>query len=263
MNTNTPAPDMYRVLEVTQEAGEILLENGAEIFRVEETMQRIAAHFGVRNEEFFVLSNGIFMTGDSDKHSKVFARVKFIPMKGSQLDKVVMVNQLSREIEEGKYPSIEDVAQKLEEIRHAKGKSPLAQILASGAGAAGFCILFGGSLWDSAAALIAGLLLYVFMLGIAYPKFSKIVSNLSGAAVATFLCILFHRLGFGDDVSHMIIGSIIPLIPGVAFTNGVRDMADSDYLSGIVRLLDAILGFICIAIGVGVVFIIYRRMGGM
>lgn len=254
--------DMYRVLEVTQLAGELLLENGAEIFRVEETMQRIAAHFGVRNEEFFVLSNGIFMTGDDEKHSKVFARVKFIPMKGTQLYKVVMINQLSREIEEGKYRSIEEVAQKLEEIRTAKGKSNLAQIVASGAGAAAFCVLFGGTLIDAAAALIAGFLLYIFMLYIAYPRFSKIVCNLSGGAVATLVCLLLFSLGLGDGLHHMIIGSIIPLIPGVAFTNGIRDMADSDYLSGTVRLLDAILGFICIAVGVAFVFIIYRHLFG-
>lgn len=253
---------MYRVLEVTQLAGELLLENGAEIFRVEETMQRIAAHFGVRNEEFFVLSNGIFMTGDDEKHSKVFARVKFIPMKGTQLYKVVMINQLSREIEEGKYNTIEEVARQLEKIRTAKGKSNLAQILASGAGAAAFCVLFGGTLIDALAALISGIVLYIFMLYVAFPRFSKIVCNLSGGAVATLVCLLLFSLGLGDGLHHMIIGSIIPLIPGVAFTNGIRDMADSDYLSGTVRLLDAILGFICIAVGVAFVFIAYRHLFG-
>ncbi len=253
--------DMYRVLEVTQLAGELLLENGAEIFRVEETMQRIAAHFGIKNEEFFVLSNGIFMTGDDEKHSKVFARVKFIPMKGTQLYKVVMINQLSREIEEGRY-TIDEVAKRLEEIRNAKGKSYLSQIIASGAGAAAFCVLFGGTLIDALAALISGIVLYIFMLYVAFPRFSKIVCNLSGGAVATLVCLLLFSLGLGDGLHHMIIGSIIPLIPGVAFTNGIRDMADSDYLSGTVRLLDAILGFICIAVGVAFVFIAYRHLFG-
>ena len=63
-------------------------------------------------------------------------------------------------------------------------------------------------------------------------------------------------------MNHMIIGAIIPLVPGVPFTNGIRDIANGDYISGAVRLLDAILVFLCIAIGVGVMFTIYRRVAG-
>ena len=62
----------------------------------------------------------------------------------------------------------------------------------------------------------------------------------------------------------MISGAIMPLVPGIAFTNGIRDIADGDYISGAVRLLDAILVFLCIAIGVGVMFTIYHGlMGGV
>ena len=39
--------DLAEVLEVAAEAGHILLENGAEISRVEDIMSRIASHFGV------------------------------------------------------------------------------------------------------------------------------------------------------------------------------------------------------------------------
>ena len=60
----------------------------------------------------------------------------------------------------------------------------------------------------------------------------------------------------------MIIGAIIPLIPGVSFTNGIRDIADGDYISGVVRLLDTLLVFLCIAVGVGGVFTVYRHISG-
>ena len=88
--------DNSKVMDLAYEAGAILLENGAEISRVEETMQRIAGHFGVEDESFFVLSNGIMAT------AKGYARSKFIPIKGTSLDKVVAVNQLSREVAEDK-----------------------------------------------------------------------------------------------------------------------------------------------------------------
>ena len=88
--------DSSKVMDLAYEAGSILLENGAEISRVEETMQRIAGHFGVEDESVFVLSNGIMAT------SKGYARSKFIPIKGTSLDKVVAVNQLSREVAQGR-----------------------------------------------------------------------------------------------------------------------------------------------------------------
>lgn len=252
-------PEEGMVLEAAMEAGHILLENGAEISRVEETMARISSYFGVEGEEFFVLSNGIFTTSGSGT-KRPFAKVQHIPVKGAQLDKVVAVNQLSREISEGKY-TIEEVREKLKEIQNMKGKSKLTQMLASGVGSAGFCYLFGGSVMDSAAAFFAGFLLYVFVLYCA-PNISKIPLNIFGGGIVTLLCLIFYKIGFGDDMSHMIIGAIIPLVPGVAFVNGIRDIADGDYISGAVRLLDAMLVFLCIAIGVGVMFTVYHRVLG-
>lgn len=256
-------PDDHQVLEVAMAAGHILLENGAEIARVEETMERICRHFGVESESFFVLSNGIFTTSSRDTGSSggQYAKVLHIPVKGAQLDKVVAVNQLSREVAEGRY-SIEQVEEKLEQIRQMPGKSFRVQIFASGVGSACFCYLFGGSLTDSAVAFVAGLLLYVFVLLVSRAHMTKIMRNICGGALVTLICILSYRLGLGENISQMIIGSIIPLVPGVAFTNGIRDIADGDYISGVVRLLDAILVFLCIAIGVGVMFIVYHRIFG-
>ena len=79
-------------LSLANKAGHILLENGAEISRVESTMQRIAAHYGEDNGNFFVLSNGIIATGND------YAKAEFIPLKGARLDKVAAVNQASRDV---------------------------------------------------------------------------------------------------------------------------------------------------------------------
>lgn len=85
------------VLELASEAGHILLQNGAEISRVEDTMARIAAHYGVETGNFFVLSNGIFTTSAPGR----YAKVEFIPIRAIQLSKVVAVNKLSFDIAAG------------------------------------------------------------------------------------------------------------------------------------------------------------------
>lgn len=248
------------VMELALEAGHILLENGAEIFRVEETMDRICHHYGVRSESAFVLSNGIFMTAGGDRE-RYYAKVQHIPVSGTHLNKVAAVNQLSREIAEGRYTPAQALAA-LEQIKQMPGKRKSIQILASGTGSAAFCCLFGGSVSDSAWAGMAGILLYIYVLYLAAPYLSKIVGNIGGGALVTLLCSLAYLMGWGDHLNYMIIGSIMPLVPGVAFTNGIRDIADGDYISGSVRLLDAMLVFFCVAIGVGMGISLLSQLTG-
>jgi uncharacterized membrane protein YjjP (DUF1212 family) len=243
------------VLGLASDAGHILLENGAEIARVEETMKRIAEHYGEDKEHFFVLSNGIFTTGQS------YANVDFIPIKGARLDKVVEVNQLSREITAGKH-SLEEARARLERIRCMPEKPRWERILGAALGSAAFCAIFGGSFMDCAAALVAGTVTYVTLALLCAPRMSKALGNICSGAVGTLLCILFHRWGFGQSLGNMIIGTLIPLIPGAAFTNGLRDIADEDYLAGVTRLLDALLVFLSIAIGVCVTFLIHSFVAG-
>ena len=112
------------------------------------------------------------------------------------------------------------------------------------------------------AALAVGLLLEIFILWVSGPHLSRIIGNICCGALITVLCLCLRGLGLGDNLSHMMIGSIIPLIPGVPFTNGIRDLVDGDYIAGSVRLLDAMLAVLCVAIGVGVIFIAYHRLWG-
>ena len=262
MDKNPRAQEEHRVLELAMDAGALLLQNGAEIFRVEETMQRICRHYGVNSGDFFVLSNGLFVTGCHGT-PEPFARVEHLRIRGVQLDKVVAVNQLSREISDGRY-TVEEAEQKLAEIRALPPKRAVFQYLASAVGAGCFCRLFGGGALDMLAAFLAGLLLHVYVLRISAPHLSKIVGSIFGGALVTAICIVCHSFGLGANLSAMIAGAIIPLVPGIAFTNGIRDIGDGNYIAGTVRLLDAILVFLCIAIGVGVVFTVYHRiMGGV
>ncbi len=247
--------DNSKIMDLAYEAGSILLENGAEISRVDETMRRIAGHYGVDDESFFVLSNGIMAA------AKGFARTKFIPIKGTSLDKVVAVNQLSREVSEGKC-DLEQLESRLKAIRAMRPKPAWEQIAASAFGSAAFCIIFGGGFADSIAAFVAGLVLWVYMLFVGYRHLSRIAGAITGGLLATLLCGVMFRMGLGTHLSNMIIGAIIPLIPGVPFTNGIRDLAHEDYIAGVTRLLDALLTFFCISMGVALAFMLDAAVSG-
>lgn len=251
---NVTDHSLAEVMQVATDAGHLMLENGAEIFRVEETMERITRHYGVDSGHFFVLSNGIITSGGTS-----YSNVEFIPFKGAQLEKVVEVNRLSREIESGNC-TLDEARSRLAAVRSMKPKPFAEQIVASAVGSGSFCAIFGGSLMDCAASFVVGLLLYAFVLSVFRFGWSKIVTNILGSTLATALCIVFYRLGFGENPGNMIIGSIIPLIPGVTFTNGIRDLANEDYIAGSTRLADAMTVFFCIAAGVALTFLIEGRI---
>jgi len=242
-------------LDIASQAGHIMLENGAEISRVEEVMERISSCYGVDSRHFFVLSNGIFTTGQGG-----YANVEFIPFHGSQLDKVIAVTRLSRGIESGKY-TLDEAEEELQRIRTLPPHPAWEQVLASAIGSAAFCSFFGGGLVDCAISFLSGVLLWCFVLFFSAPNFSKVTANLLGGILVTVFCILVYNMGIGH-LSKIVIGAIIPLIPGVPFTNGIRDLAAEDYIAGATRLLDAMLIFLCIALGVSVTFLIDSYIEG-
>lgn len=248
-------PSSEDVLKFASDAGRVLLENGAEISRVEETMERIADNYGESGERFFVLSNGIFTTGKS------YANAEFIPMKGARLEKVVEVNQLSREIAAHKIP-LPQAVEMLERIKNLPSKPVWEQFLGASLGCAGFCIIFGGSLLDCMASLCSALILYLFVLKVSAPYLSKTLGNICGGFIGTILCILFNLMVPQTNLGNMVVGTLILLIPGVPFTNGLRDVANEDYLAGITRLADALMMFLCIAIGVCFAFLVHSWTAG-
>lgn len=250
-----------QIYDVAMEAGRILLQNGAEISRVEETMERLCKYYGVESMDSFVLSNGIFITGGYES-KKSYARVGHIPVGGASLDKVVAVNQLSREVEEGKYETPEMVKKELDVIANMPTGKKWQKILASGLGSGFFGVLAGGNFQDCLAAFIAGIILYTYVIFISEKYLSKILGNLFGGVIIVVSCVLCIRFNIGMHLENIISGAIMPMVPGVAFANGIRDIANGDYIAGAVRLLDAILRFMCIAIGVGVAFAIYHNFAG-
>ena len=53
------------------------------------------------------------------------------------------------------------------------------------------------------------------------------------------------------DMDIVIVSAIMPIVPGVAITNAIRDTLQGDYLSGCARILEAFLKAASIALGVG------------
>ena len=124
----------------------------------------------------------------------MYAKVQHIPVGRTYLGKVAAVNQLSREIEGG-WHSVEEAQKILADIRTMPEKRSFMQVFASGVGSGAFCFLFGGNLMDTCCAVIAGVLLYLYVLGISERYLSKIVGIIGGGALVTAVCAVLYTCG--------------------------------------------------------------------
>lgn len=254
------AEDLFdRALELVMNAGQTLLENGGEVFRVQQTMEIMAASLGVRDFRVYVLTNGVFASAHLPGRDAV-SLVRHVPTVSIHLGRVEAVNELSRELADGRLGVIE-AEQKLQAARTVPRITRRLDVLACMIGAAGFAYLFGGTLADVPVAAVGGLLEALVCQHFARHGINRIFTDIVAAFCCTVWAIAVQVFVPSVSANAAIIGALMVLTPGVALTMGVRDILNGDYLSGSIRLLDALLIAGSIAGGVVLGWILARGLG--
>ena len=131
-----------------------------------------------------------------------------------------------------------------------------------GLGSGCFSYLFGGTFLDLFIAFFVGAALQYLLITIRPKKVSKFITNILGSALVTTLSLLFLNIGLPVLYDKIIIGAIMPLVPGIALTTSIRDLFNGDYVSGSIHLMDALLTAFCIAVGVGTIITLYQYIPG-
>ncbi|WP_353894186.1 threonine/serine exporter family protein [Proteinivorax hydrogeniformans] len=246
---NKKAPK--KAIVIALYAGEIMLKNGGETYRVEETMCYILRSLGVKHAESFVTPTGIFLSSDSPQDQNPYSIVKRIRNRKINLTAVSEVNSFSREMVAGKI-SMDEAMGRLKAIDRKAGYSRFLKAFAAGLLAASFTMLLGGSIKDFMPAFITSLAVQATVQPLGKNGFSFFLTNIAGGFVAAFMAVALAWLGMGNSIDKTIIGSIMTLVPGVAITNAIRDSISGDLMSGTARAAEALLIAVAIATGVGV-----------
>ncbi len=246
-----------RIMDFIMAAGETLLQNGAEVFRVEQTMEIMAKSFHLREFHVYVLTNGIFASAGTAEISEI----RNVPVRTTHLGRVAAVNELSRQIAAGGI-TLDEAESRLVMAKRIPFPNGRVQLVAGMSGAFCFALIFGGTLRSGLVAAVAGLAASAYLLFCDKQSISGGFKTISTAALITLLCILGCNL-LQIEISHAIIGTLMILTPGIAFTMGIRDFVQKDYLSGTIRMIDALLIAASIAIGTGLVLSLYTALMGV
>ena len=247
-----------QALTLAADAAALLLASGAETSRAQETAEILFRSFGTGELQAYVLTNGVIAV--PLEHS-LPGGVRNVPNSSVNLTRVAAVNELSRQAAAGRV-SLAQARCRLDEIKHLPELEDWKQMLACGIGCACAGVMFGGGAWEALAASIAGVCVQALLLWLARTGINRIFNRLAGAALVVSVITLVGLVLPGLNQNPPTIGALMPLTPGVALTMSIRDFISGDYLSGTIRLIDALLTAGCIACGVGLALMVWAFVLG-
>ena len=247
-----------RLLAVMLRMGEAMIDCGAEILRVEDTLNRIGFAYGACSMNVFVITSSIVITMEYAPGLQRTQTKRIRGTVGNDMSELEALNELSREICAGQ-PPVEEFQRRLQAVLprenarmsflhdaayHAgllctrkRMVSLTGYVLAAGA----FAVFFGGTALDGLMAATAGALTWLFVETISPLCMNQIMAQLILSFLSGLTIAMLTRLVPTTHMDKIMIGDIMLLVPGIMFTNAIRDMLLGDTLSGLLRFCEAVL----------------------
>lgn len=252
--------DYYRLLDLATDLGYRLAMCGAETYRVEESINRLFQAYGISSETF-AITNCLTVSIQTIE-GKPLTRMRRIGHHGNDLDAVERYNHLCRKIC-SEHPDPEIAKQWLLQTDRSRIQYNLPMILLGCfLGAAGFSVFFGGTLIDALCSGFCGILVGLVNQFMDKLKVNPFFSTMAAAFIMTIPAYALGAIHITDNSDTVIIGALMILVPGLLFTNAMRDIIFGDINSGTNRIVQVILVASAIALGTGVGFNVARAFCG-
>ena len=252
--------DYNTLLDLATDLGYELAMSGAETFRIEESITRVLSSYGVQAEAF-AIPNYLVVSIITDS-GKPITRMRRIGQHGNDLDSVEKFNGLSRALCNRKpEPKIG-----LEWLKMVKSQkifySRPAIYLGNFLGALGFALFFGGNWTDGICAGICGLLVGFINQFLEDMKANHFFRTRAAAFAMSLLAYIMSVIGIAPNVDAVVIGTLMLLVPGLLFTNAMRDIIYGDTNSGVNRIVQVLLIAVALALGTGAAWNVIASIWG-
>ena len=233
------------VLKISLTCGKLLLTSGAETYRVEDTMTRICA---LRDMQIAAVSTPSWiMVGDETVDGT--SMVSRVTRRGTDLTLISEVNNISYHMPTWDHSFAETMAM-LDELSARPSPTVLYSMVWSGFAGGFFAGVIGGNFWDFVAAFLGSFLSMAFICLVRPFRPSSFWETTMAGVIICFVTYMCHLFIPGVTMEFAIGGGIMPYLPGMAFTNGIRDFMAGDLMSGTSRAGEAIFLVGGIAIGI-------------
>jgi uncharacterized membrane protein YjjP (DUF1212 family) len=230
--------DMESVMDFALDIGEEILRSGGEIRRAEDSLTRVCRAYGCERVDVFCITSVIILNVRVGEKS--WSRMRRIGGYGNNMARLEAVNDLCRRICACPEDPA-DVKRQLAELRGENGLRLWRKWVGSITGAGGFALFFGGGSADGVFGFLIGALLRAVTLLTEKAELGRIFDRFSCSFLVSLLSYILLFMGMIPTVDYVIIGNIMLLIPGIGLTNALRDLFVGDSITGLFRLIEALL----------------------
>lgn len=241
--------------------GELMLINGAETYRVEDTIIRVCNSRGFNHINVFTSPTVIII---SDYKFDGYSFLKTIKSRSIDLQKISLLNDFSRKFVSNKEITVEEAKKEIKKINRTESYSELTQYISTGIACAFVAgLLEGNNIITFISTFIASILALKIYNKIMELSSISAFSTLIASSFIAFIGVVLTHFNIISAPTMLVVGAIMPLLPGVSFIKGIRDLISGDLMSGVARAFDAGVTAVSIACGVGIILDIWLRLGGV
>lgn len=247
--------DADKLAVLVANVAKLLVKNGAEIYRAEDTGRKMCEKY--QNIEYInVYATYNLVMVSFSLNGEEFSTMRTFHGVDYNLRKVANINEFSRRFTtEG--ISVDEGIKVIENIYFENDEKMFRMSLYAALGSAFLIVNFKGGIQDFIITLIAAFIGELCFIRISKREIPIFINTIIGCFIASSICHLTMMLGFGTSINIVVMGSIMPFLPGVSFTNSVRDFLSGEVQSGLMALVQSLIIATGMALGVSSSFLLF------
>jgi uncharacterized membrane protein YjjP (DUF1212 family) len=235
------------IVDLALWAGQLLMQNGAESERVEETVHRLGTGLGCDWGDVLVSYNAIIVTHISGGEFRT--KIRRVTRGGVNMTLVAAISHLTHRVTEGKYDRFK-VRSELERISSTpRHYNRWLTVLTVGLACAAFSRLFGGDWPTFGVTLVSAIGAMIVRQELDQRNFNALLTTLITAFIAGSLVGIVNLLPINSQLEVALAASALLLVPGAAFINSIEDLIKGHTVVGIARGVTGVLIILAIALG--------------
>jgi uncharacterized membrane protein YjjP (DUF1212 family) len=239
--------ELTDIIDLCLWSGQMLLQFGANSFRVEDSVHRIGTGLGCDWLDIIVRTESITVTASSGGEFRT--KTRRVVGVGVNMARMTAINSLSREIERGEVDRFE-ARQKLQQISTMSGNyNRWVVVIMVGLACGAFSQLFGGDWQILLVTFLAASAAMFVRQEMHKQQFNPFIITTVCAAVAGLIASVSGLLHFGTAPEAAMTASVLLLVPGVPLINATHDFLRGYMSNGITRGVLGLIISMCIALG--------------
>ena len=247
-----------KILQGILDIGEAMLKSGAENFRIEDSLYRMCRSYGFTRYDVFVIPSNIQITIETPDW-EILTQIRHIETVSTDFDLLHHLNKLSRYVC-AHTPNEKELHQKYLDTMNRIPQHPAIQYVATVMVGTGFAVFFGCGFTDAVVAAIASVMLVIAGNWLSKRESNLLIYNMILSFLSEVLIVVLVRLGIGVHPERIMLGMVMLLISAIGTTNGIRDLLQRDFISGLINILNSFLGAAGIAFGIALAMLLLNEV---